>query len=219
MDLNKEIQFPGKGKAVMPRKRYMNLAQRDVSLGGLAKAVPLALLLAVLVFAVFRFGVADRLELQKRLDQELAMAEQQREAIGSKTKGFDALADEYKKYGYNNYKAEEAVLADRMELIAVINRVVLPKAHTDGYTIEGNKLNMKLLGINLQGSSELLAALNAESSVASVSIAEAGSDNEKNLGVTISIVFKDNDKIVIDQPTPPAGEAAKDGKTAGGEKS
>ena len=73
--------------------------------------------------------------------------------------GTVALAEEYAHYTYSGMTEEELNRVNRVDAIALINRIVLPKAVVNSWTIQGNEMSLIIGDNTLQNINLIVQAL------------------------------------------------------------
>jgi hypothetical protein len=139
-------------------------------------AVPALILIIAVTLLFGKFLVFDRLaqvaaaqktvnELQARLDadtRELA--------------GFDDLKDLYAHYSYSGFTDEELSRAPRVEVLDIIERVVLPKAAINSWSLRDNELMLELSAGSLRQINGISDALRGEPIVNYCSVSNANTN-------------------------------------------
>lgn len=146
----------------LPVKRTINLAGAGEKPMNLKIAIP-AIILIVLAAALFsKFGVVDRLIAVSRAQGEASKVRQELEQAYAKMASYGELTEKYAHYTYSGMTAEELSRADRIEVIDMISRVIMPQATVDNWTVNGNTLTISITGSTLQEINEIAQQLEAE---------------------------------------------------------
>lgn len=150
------------GRGHLPAKRSINLAGIGEKKIDLKIALP-AILLILLAAALFsKFAVVDRLSAVSRANAEVAQLRGQLEAGYARLSAYDELEDEYAHYTYEGLTKEELNRADRVAVLDLMRRVVLPSARVESWTISSNTLTMTVTGRTLQSLNTVSQKLEAE---------------------------------------------------------
>ena len=143
----------------LPAKRTINLA----AVGEHKIAVKWAALRIVLIItAAVLFGkvaVADRFAALAEAEHQAAAVRAQLEEGYAQIEAYGALAEEYAHYTYSGMTEEELNRVNRVDAIALINRIVLPKAVVNSWTIQGNEMSLIIGDNTLQNINLIVQAL------------------------------------------------------------
>lgn len=121
-------------------------------------------ILAILLAAglVGKFAVADRYialsNAQARAGDQQAQVEQAKTRMDS----YGALVDEYAHYTYSGMTEDELALVDRVEVMDMLERVVMPQVAVTGWTMAGNQLTLPMTGDSLEKINGVVQLLQAE---------------------------------------------------------
>ncbi len=167
-----------KNRGHIPTKRSINLATVDVKRINWLVAVPLILLILAACAAFGKFAVADRFlavaearaeveRLQGELDENYALME-----------SFGDLDDRYAHYTFSGMTEEELSRVDRVAVMGLLRRIVLPRVHVDSWSVSGNVLTLSVAGRTLQEINLMMQGLLADELVdyCTVSTAEMSPD-------------------------------------------
>ncbi len=147
----------------MPVKRSINLAasgtQKPIKPG---IALPAVAIIVVAAILLSKFLVVDRLLDVSRAQSEVASVQSQLDASYAKLASFGEMTDEYAHYTYSNMTAEEMARTDRVEVLDLIQRVVLPQATLSSWSVTGNILTLDISRANLQEINLMAQQLNAD---------------------------------------------------------
>lgn len=134
----------------MPSKRSINLA----GLGEKPINIPIAVLGILLIVAAAvlfsKFLVIDRLAEMSREQGKVAVLQNKVDAGYAELANYDELNLQYAHYTYSAMTQEELDRADRMEVLDIVRRVVMPQADVVSVSITGNQMNIRLRGKTLQ---------------------------------------------------------------------
>ena len=134
----------------IPTKQNINLALVGVKRTRWGLAIPAIVLIVVLAALFGKFLVYDRL-------QEVAAAQAEVDAVQQQIKGYEAKIAEYGElnelfahYTYTGMTAEELARVDRIDIMDMIKRVVMPQLEVSRWELNGNRLQMTVEGDSLQ---------------------------------------------------------------------
>ncbi len=141
----------GTNKTVrMPTKQSINLANVNSKPIKLYIALPAIILIIAAAVLLSKFAVVDRLMQVSAAEYRVATLRTELSAAYEKLASFDDLNEKYAHYTYSGMTAEELHRVDRCEVIALIQRVILPELIVDSWSVTGNQLTMSVTGSSLQ---------------------------------------------------------------------
>ena len=150
------------GKVKIPTKRKLNFATVNEQKKNWFVLIPLILLIFVAAGVFSKFLVLDRLQQvddarseNKRLRDQLTAAEDEIDAAGE-------LNTLYAHYTYSGFTEQELTQVDRVAVMELLERVVLPRTPLDAWTLSGNRLTLNIKGSTLQDINETVQQLLAE---------------------------------------------------------
>lgn len=195
IDLNKPI---GKGmKSQYPSKRTMNLAQTDAK-STKSTTVLYVILGVVVLIAILKFGVYDLFAKAATAENEVATVQAQITSNASKMADYQTIASEYALYSYGYQTSEESQLVDRLTMLDVVERYVMPLGTVSSVSLSENTANISLSGVTLASASGLITTLEGVDGVDSVSVNtasnSAGTTTTGTTGsaaLTVVITFAD----------------------------
>lgn len=185
MDLN-NIKLParsGKKKKMsrrdMPVKRSINLAKSQEKPLNLRIAIPALVLIILGAIALSKFAVVDRLVAMSRAQSEVVAVQAQLNEYYATIEGMEDLTEEYAHYTYSGMTQEEIERTDRVKVLQLIQKVILPRAVVNNWTVNGNLLSLSLYRSSLQEINELVQKLNTDNLVdyCTVTTANTGSQS------------------------------------------
>ena len=134
----------------MPVKRSINLAATGEKPIQLATAVP-AIVAIVLLAALFsKFAVVDRFQKVSRTQEEVAALQRQLELSEEALAQYAGLTEEYAHYTYSGMTEEELTRTDRVQVLDMIRRLILPAIANGSWTLTGNQLILNISGSTLE---------------------------------------------------------------------
>ncbi|MBQ2859894.1 MAG: hypothetical protein IJE80_01910 [Peptococcaceae bacterium] len=143
----------------LPAKRTINLAavgEHKIAVKWAALGIVLIITAAVLFGKV---AVADRFAALAEAEHQAAAVRAQLEEGYAQIEAYGALAEEYAHYTYSGMTEEELNRVNRVDAIALINRIVLPKAVVNSWTIQGNEMSLIIGDNTLQNINLIVQAL------------------------------------------------------------
>lgn len=178
-----------KGKT-MPTKTTLNLVIKEKSALAPSRWVPLAVVIILLAVLFGKFCVADRFAKLGAAQRALSAKEAQLAELENSYADFDEVKARYNQYTYRGF---DRTIADRQDILDLLEREVFPHSETRSVSVNGNVFSTTLTGLTLDEVSSMMAKLEDNPLVQGVTVFTAGY-NEVDPGVepyaTMTIVFK-----------------------------
>lgn len=183
MDLNNiKLTLPGKKKKgklrrrEMPVKRSINLAVVNEKPFNFRLAIPAIILIILGAIALSKFAVADRLIAMSQAQSEVASLQAELDADYAALKDVNDLTERYAHYTYSGMTQEELSRTDRVKVLQLLQKVIIPQAEVSNWTVSGNLLTLNLNRSSLQDINLLVQELNEHKLVdyCTVTTASAG---------------------------------------------
>ncbi len=144
-----------------------------------------ALVLLAVAAALFSLvAVSGRLEKAAEAERELSKMQREIDRITAECSNFDVIKREYDRYSYESFDLE---LPDRLEVLGLLEREVFPRAEVKSFTVSGSTLSVTLLGLGLEGASELISALKDDPLVEGVTVSTASEGGVAVTKLTVSL--------------------------------
>ncbi|NCB41959.1 MAG: hypothetical protein EOM59_05005 [Clostridia bacterium] len=175
---------------IFPTKKTMNLMQKDGIAQSPMRVIFMLLLLALLVFVVFKFGVFNQMYDYYTANSQVKEIEANLKSARTQNENYNTVYEEYSRYYYSGFTEAEDARVQRMQAIKLIDDYMLAVGFAGAYTITDNTISINLKGITLTQTSELIAALYQNERVVSVNIQTAGSDVDRPETVSMNVVLK-----------------------------
>ena len=168
----------------LPTKKDINLAVIGEEHINFLVALP-SILLILLAAALFsKFLVYDRLQEVAAAQREVAELQEQLDAGYEELADYAELEDLYAHYTYSGMTEEEKERTGRVEVLALIDRLILPQAGVEDLKITGNQMTLNMSGNTLQEINLLVQKLEADPLVDFCSVTTAVSKGEYDVPVT-----------------------------------
>lgn len=162
---------PAPGKGPTPAKSTMNLFRKEKSEIRLSVVIPCVVLILIAAALFAKFAVIDRFAKLGELEAQLADEKATLDATKKSYADYNEVAEEYSRYNYTGY---DKSIADRLDVLALLEREVFPMAGVESLSVSGKTLSMTLRGLTLEQVSELLQKLEADPLVAHVTVSTTG---------------------------------------------
>lgn len=170
-----------KHRGQMPTKRTINLAAQREKKVRIGLAIPAILLILAAAVAFSKFLVIDRMAEVSAARNEVYQLQRRLDAGYEELAGFDDLAELYAHYTYSGFTAEELGRADRVLVLDLMQRVVLPQATVNNWSLTGNELTINMTCGTLQEVNLIVQQLEKEDLVDFCMVYTANTnDNTRN---------------------------------------
>ena len=150
----------------------------------------IALMLASLLFVIFKFGVFDQMYQYYTMNSQARDLERRLQNARTQNENYNDVFEEYSRYYYTGFTEAETARVDRLEAIKIIDEYMLTIGFAGAYTITDNVISLNLKGITLTQTAELIDRLSQNDMVVAVPIQTAGSDIDKPQTVTMNVVLR-----------------------------
>ncbi len=168
----------------------MNLYQKVIDDNSWEKVIPSAIIIAIMIFLIVKFGVFGRITYLASINGQLSRAEAQLEQLQEQIEGYDELKSKYIRYTDDFKKDEEGSLVDRVDIIRLIEQKTSGIGEVSSVDIKGNTVSLKVSVSVLDDVRKIRKQLEAVDWVANVKVFTANRDStETGDKVTASIVF------------------------------
>ena len=134
----------------MPSKRTINLAPIGVKKIDLRLAAGGILLILLLASAFGKFLVADRLNALIRAEGEVTALQSDIQGAYRRIAGYGDLEAEYAHYTYSGMTKEELAMADRAEVVRMVQKETGEAARLISWNLSGNLLTLSVAASDLQ---------------------------------------------------------------------
>jgi len=134
----------------MPVKRFINLSNEDEKKLNMKIGFPAIVLIILAAALLSKFAVVDRMMAVYRAQAEVAAIRQEVNAGYDRIDSFGELTEKYAHYTYSGMTTQELQRVDRTEILAMIQRVVMPRATLGTWTVSGNLLTLNVTADTLQ---------------------------------------------------------------------
>ncbi|MBO4277680.1 MAG: hypothetical protein J5925_04730 [Clostridia bacterium] len=175
----------------VPGKRSINLAEVGVKKVNYKAAIPAIIIIAVLAVLISKFGVIDRFVKVADAEREVAELQARIDTAQARIQSYGELRETYAHYTYSDMTEEELNRADRVGVMELLKRVVMPKAAISTWSVSGNQLKVMLNAGTLEEINGIAQSLMDEPTVDYCTISTAVTDKdyvETAKGVTANII-------------------------------
>ncbi len=159
-----------KDNKAIASKTTLNLVVRERKFLKTARVVPLVVAVLLLAALVGKFAVADRLAQVAAARREVEDIESQIDALQAAYADYDEVEERYNQYTYKDF---DRTLADRMDVLALVEREIFPVCRVQRLALAEKRLDMSLEGLTLRNTSDLINRLKADKLVSEVFVSTA----------------------------------------------
>ena len=183
-----------KGKSV-PTKTTLNLVIKEKSEFRLGRLLP-AVLVVIVVAAVFaKFAVLDRYAVLDEAEQQLRREQEYLDQLMASYADYDEVQAEYNRYTYEGF---DRTIPDRQDVLKLLERYVFPVSGMQQMAISGRFVSTTLTGMTLEGVSRLVAKLEADPLVDSVTVSTTGYTGREDSVPIASMVIALSDATTLE---------------------
>lgn len=206
-------------------KQSMNLAVFEKKQVNPVRILVTVLVLVLVFVVVGKFGIVDRYE---KVDQARSAMQDQQDlynALLIANAEYNDVLLEFNKYSFGAMTDEERAVADRGEVLDLIEGYLVSAAQIENVSLTANELNVEMSGINLEKASSLMNNLMTDELVKNVTVSNANTkEDESNSGenvvnnsgvaqdakITLTITLVDNAMGMVSGEQTPDGEEVDD---------
>ena len=174
----------GKLRGRLPSKRTINLATVNIKRINWKVAVPLILLILAGAAALSKFAVLDRYTEVAAVQRDVAQLQSEVAAGYRRIESFGSLNERYAHYSYADMTQEEAERVDRVDVIRLLRRVVLPRIEVDMWSLNENVLTVTVRAGRLQDVNQLAQIMLDEDIVEYCTVRSAATIEERGSAAT-----------------------------------
>lgn len=165
------------GKQTMPAKTTLNLVMKEKSELALSRVLPPVLIILVLAVLFGKFAVADRFARLRGAENDLREKQTELTEMELFCADFDEVKEQYNQY---TYKGFDRSIADRQEILNLLESDIIPYSRTQSVSVTGNVFSTTLTGLTLNQVSSMVERLEADPLVEGVTVSTAGYDDDRS---------------------------------------
>lgn len=170
-------------------KTTLNLAMRDKTGTNPALAI-LAIIVVAVVAVLVSIGIARELSAVGEAQRTVNAKRERLQNIQSAYADYDEVEAEYNRYTYKDF---DRSIADRLDVLDLMERDIFPVCSVRSFSVVGRQLNLVLEGLTLDDTSILQAQLSAERMVETVNVSSYDATSASgavypviNMGITLT---------------------------------
>ena len=190
-----------KGKP--PVKITLNLYVKEKKPLRLSRLIPGVLAVLLLAALFGKFAVLDRYAAVAAAQEKLAAEQAELDAIRETYADYDKVLAEYRKYNYTGF---DRTIADRLDILAILENKVFPMGDVERMSVTGKTLSMTITGLSLRQVSGLLKRLEAEPLVNQVTVSTAGYSETPQDETAAAVPVANMTVELADADSPEGGE-------------
>ncbi len=175
------------GHGALPSKKSLNLYVRETDGNSAQVVLPLAIFLAVVIFAVYRLGVVDRLSYLARLQAENSALKAQLEAVNEKTAEYDEVLEDYRRFTTSYLSEDEKGIVSRERIFSMIDESTEGIGSIKHISIESNQVALTVDISSLEDIDIIQDRLNDMANINEIMLSTAKGIN--NIEVQGNIIF------------------------------
>ena len=206
MNLNAKIDLKGLGKNLSlknlkgslkgskgsqyPSKTSINLAMADDSTQFTPRTAVM-LVLVLLFAAVFcKFAVIDVMGAASQAESRVSAAQAQLSTLQAANADYNEVQAEYDKIGVSGLSEDERALADRGDVIELIEKTASQLGSLQAVRVSGNTMELQFSDRTLHDVSRLMQVLESKDIVAGVSVSMAKADEKTDVVSVVTVTLQ-----------------------------
>ena len=206
MNLNAKIDLKGLGKNLSlknlkgslkgskgsqyPSKTSINLAMADDSTQFTPRTAVM-LVLVLLFAAVFcKFAVIDVMGAASQAESRVSAAQAQLSTLQAANADYNEVQAEYDKIGVSGLSEDERALADRGDVIELIENTASQLGSLQAVRVSGNTMELQFSDRSLHDVSRLMQVLESKDIVAGVSVSMAKTDEKTDVVSVVTVTLQ-----------------------------
>lgn len=187
MNWNREMGGAARKKRrALPTKTSMNLYFKEDRTTKPATAMLYILFILAMLAAAGKFLVFDRVQANRALEDEAARLESQTAAVLQQLEDYQAVMEEYTRLAPTQ---RERALADRMDVLDLIDDVIRPEAQITAVTIRDRQVLVEFSGVTLVETAGLVARLEESDIVERTTVDTAASEEGTSATVDVEMLI------------------------------
>jgi len=178
----------GKKAVNLPTKATMNFARRKSEFN-YKKMLPIIAVLIIAVALFVKLGILNPIDKKVAALTDLSAKQNELAVMNAKLTGYDDLYAEYGRYSYGWMSDSEINTVDRMSILELVEKKIMPMAGISDFAINNNVLTLDLTGISLEQTSAIVKVLEQDELVESATVYSASAENDGEAQVFMSVVL------------------------------
>ena len=192
-DLGKNLslkKLKGSKGSQYPSKTSINLAMADDSTQFTPRTAVM-LVLVLLFAAVFcKFAVIDVMGAASQAESRVSAAQAQLSTLQAANADYNEVQAEYDKIGVSGLSEDERALADRGDVIELIENTASQLGSLQAVRVSGNTMELQFSDRTLHDVSRLMQVLESKDIVAGVSVSMAKTDEKTDVVSVVTVTLQ-----------------------------
>ena len=192
-DLGKNLslkKLKGSKGSQYPSKTSINLAMADDSTQFTPRTAVM-LVLVLLFAAVFcKFAVIDVMGAASQAESRVSAAQAQLSTLQAANADYNEVQAEYDKIGVSGLSEDERALADRGDVIELIENTAAQLGSLQAVRVSGNTMELQFSDRTLHDVSRLMQVLESKDIVAGVSVSMAKTDEKTDVVSVVTVTLQ-----------------------------
>ena len=183
------------GAVTLPTKKGINLYVRETDGNSAQVVLPLAIFLAVMIFAIYRLGVVDRLAHLAELQSQNSALKAQLESVNAKVSTYDDVLEEYRRLTTSYLAEDEKGIVRRERVFDMIDECTDGIGAVSSISIEGNQVGFIVNMSSLEDIDTIQDRLDSMDNINEIMLSTAkGTNNIEVQGYIIFTVKEEEDE-------------------------
>ncbi|MGN0038655.1 MAG: hypothetical protein ACI36Y_05955 [Coriobacteriales bacterium] len=186
----KKLGLKGSKAAQYPSKTSINLVVTDISTEFTPRTAVMLVLVFVLAVLFCKFAVIDVMGAASQAESRVSAAQSQLATLQASNADYDQVQAEYDKIGVSGLTETERGLADREQVIKLLENTAAQLGYLQAARVSGNTVELQFSDKSLNDVSRLMQTLEDKDIVASVSVSMAKTDDKSDVVFVVTVVLQ-----------------------------
>ncbi|MGN0073077.1 MAG: hypothetical protein ACI36W_04685 [Coriobacteriales bacterium] len=186
----KGLSLKGSKSAQYPSKTSINLVVTDNATEFTPRTAVMLVLVLVLALLFCKFAVIDVMGAASQAESRVSAAQSQLASLQASNADYDQIQAEYDKIGVSGLTEDERALADREQVIRLLENTAAQLGYLQAVRVSGNTVELQFSDKSLNDVSRLMQVLEDKDIVASVSVSMAKTDDKSDVVSVVTVVLQ-----------------------------
>lgn len=186
----KKLDLKGSKAAQYPSKTSINLVVTDTSTEFTPRTAVMLVFVLVLAVLFCKFAVIDVMGAASQAESRVSAAQSQLATLQASNADYDQVQAEYDKIGVSGLTETERGLADREQVIKLLENTAAQLGYLQAVRVSGNTVELQFSDKSLNDVSRLMQTLEDKDIVASVSVSMAKTDDKSDVVSVVTVVLQ-----------------------------
>lgn len=187
----KWVGYTKSKKKTFPTKTTMNLYYKEEVSTKVSTWMLYVLFALVVLLAFAKFSFFDVREQLVDANQSLGETQSQLAGIQAELKDYNTVDRQYMIYSYGYLTGDDSSLADRLDILQMVESKLMDKAQISSLSISGNTVTVNFSSITLKTAASIVKDLKTSSMVTNVTVDTAASDAGSQSATMVITVQKE----------------------------